>query len=262
MLVTVDASELTEMAARLKALGFSDRRFAAGIATALTRTAKAAQEDVRTELPRVFDRPTPYTMKSLFISGATAAKLEARVWFKDDRATSRGGTPATEYLLPNVEGGPRRAKRLEQVLRMVRALPQGWFVVPGQGATLDSYGNISRGQVIQILSQLRATVVAGSYRNMASGKAGIAAQRRAGGRFFVMPVGNKGGVQPGVYQREFLGRNITPVLIFVQGTSYKRRFDFDGIVKRTVGRELQRNFARALDEQWQRLAARRGAQRD
>lgn len=256
MQVTVDTSEVDELARKLKAVGFSDRRFAAGLATALTRTAQQVRQEVRDELPRVFDAPTPYTLNSLFVKGATADKLDARVWFKDDRATGRQGTPATYYLLPHVESGERRLKGFEVALRTFGTLPDGWYTAPGEGATLDVYGNVSRGQLIQILSQLRITLRSGSDRNMGFGASGLAAQRRAGGRFFVIPVGNKGGVQPGVYQREFLGRQITPVIVFVRAPRYSKRFDFDGVARRAVDRSLRPNIDRAMQEQLQRLLAK------
>lgn len=235
--------------------GFSDRRFAAGIATGLSRTAVALKGEFQGRLPEVFDRPTPYTLNSLFVKPARADDLVAAVWFKDDRAASQGGIPATKYLLPQVRGGERSLKRMERLLAMAGHLPDGYVTVPGQGARLDGYGNMERGQLIQILSQLRITAVSGFTRNMAfdAGKQ-IAAQRRAGGRFFVVPVG--GRTAPGVYQREFNGRNITPVLMFVKRAAYQRRFDFDGIARQFVAQRLPAELQRAFGEQMQRLAAK------
>lgn len=44
---------------------FSDRRFRAAVATALTRTAKKVQDEMRDELRTVFDRPTPFTLNAM-----------------------------------------------------------------------------------------------------------------------------------------------------------------------------------------------------
>jgi hypothetical protein len=82
----------------------------------------------------------------------------------------------------------------------------------------------------------------------------IAAQRKAGGRFFVVPPG--GRIAPGVYQREFAGRGITPVLIFVKRTAYTRRFDFDGIGQRFAAQRLPLEMKRAVDEHTKRLASK------
>lgn len=248
------SSNIAEVRAQLTQ--FSDRRFNAAMATALTRTAVKIKAEVLAQLPRVFDRPTAYTMNSLFVSGATANKLQAETYFKDDRATTKAGTPAVNYLLPHVDGGARRSKRLEEALRAVGALPNGFFVVPGAGALLDDFGNVSRGQIVQVLSQLRIQLVGGSSRNMSfDPRKAIAAQRKAGGRFYVVPPG-KGKVQPGIYQREFFGRNITPVFIFVRGANYKRRFDFAGITQRVAQDQLPIEMQRAVDESMARLHAR------
>lgn len=234
--------------------GFSDRRFNAALATALTRTAGEVKTAVRTELQRSIDRPTPYTLNSLFVKPATADKLLAVTFIKDDRATSKAGTPPTKYLLPQIEGGGRNTKRFERALQLAGHLPPGWAVVPGVGARLDAYGNIERGQIIQVLSQLRITLVAGTTRNLAFGKKGIAAQRKAGGRFFVIKPGQ--GAQPGVYQREFAGRGIVPVMIFVKGAQYRRRIDFEGVSRRQIERSLKPNIDRAIAEQVARLASK------
>lgn len=49
---------------------FSDRRFAAAIATALTRSGKHAQEQLRAEMQQSLDRPTPFTLNALHLAGA------------------------------------------------------------------------------------------------------------------------------------------------------------------------------------------------
>lgn len=234
---------------------FSDRRFAAAIATSLSRTAVALRGHYQQRLPEIFDRPTPFTMNSMFVKPARADDLMAAVWFKDDRAASNQGTPATKYMLPHVRGGDRGMKRVEKLLNMAGHLPSGYVTVPGQGARIDQYGNMERGQLIQILSQLRITAVSGFTRNMPfDARKQLTAQRKAGGRFFVMPVGSK--VQPGVYQREFMGKTITPVLIFVKRATYQRRFDFDGIGQQFVAQRLPVEMRRSFDEHAQRVAAR------
>lgn len=246
----------------------SQRRMAAAVATALTRTAVAARAAVAAEMGRVFDAPTPYTMRQLRYVPATAARPVAAVGFNvvaiqdvmgrvmEFRDLGPGQTPAGRYLTPQIEGGSRAPKRLEEALRAAGALPKGWFAVPGQGAGLDAFGNMRVGQVRQVLSQLRLQTLAGSSSNMReAGDAGaIRAQRRAGGRFFVVPPG--GDTQPGVYQREFFGRNVTPVLIFVRSVTYRRRFDFEGVVSRVARLQLPFQVRRALDETIARAAGR------
>lgn len=255
MKVDIKITGLDQALAAISSL--SERRLHAATATALTRTAVKVRDVVRAELPRLFDRPTPYTLNSMYVRPATAQRLQAEVGFKDE-ASLAVATPATRFLRANVEGGPRRLKRLEVALNAIGALPTGWQVVPGQGARLDAYGNVSRGQVIQVLSQLRITLVAGYTRNMAfDARKQIRAQRKAGGRFFVVQPGGK--MTPGVYQREFTGRNVTPVFVFVKATAYRRRLDFDRMAAAIAQREAPGEFARALSEQTQRALAAGGA---
>lgn len=262
--------------------GMSDRRIKSALATALTRTAVEGKDAALRRMSVDLDRPTPYTQRSLRVKTATGTEsaagvrnlpnpadpysgrlvesgyLSADVFVKDDSGVSNGGTPATVYLTPQVAGGARRLKRLELALQAKGSMPSGWQVVPAQGARLDAYGNVSRGQVMQVISQVGTELLAGSNRTMSSdARKRIAAQRRAGGRFFVVMPGK--GKQPGVYQREFFGRNVTPVFIFVRSTSYRPRYRFEEAVRRTAEQRLPINVEAAIAATAARLAARGGS---
>lgn len=245
---------------------FSDRRFAAAMATALTRTAVATRDAVQQEALTALDRPTPYTIRQLRYTAASAANLSAVVGFNIEsvqditgrpiryQAALPGETQASKYLPPNIEGGSRGNKRFELALQQVGAMPRGWFAVPAEGAQIDAYGNMSRGQIKQILSQLgAAALVAGSSQNTTS-RTRIAAQRRAGGQFFAVLPGARTSLKPGIYQREFAGRNITPVLIYVRATSYRPRYDFFGVAQRVADRMLPDQVERAVSESLAKLA--------
>lgn len=242
----------TELQAAMR--DFSERRAAAAMATAFSKTAADIKAAALAKLPQVFDRPSPWTMNSMYVRGATVQNLTARVWFKED--AGKGGTPAARYLLPQVEGGSRRTKRYEVALQAIGALPSGWQTVPGAGAQLDAYGNPAVGQIIQILSQLRITMTAGHQRNMSfDARKAIQAQKKAGGRFFVVPVGTKGAL-PGVYQREFMGRTVTPVLVFVQASAYRKRFDFHTLSRQVAEESLPLHLREAVRVHMANLAAK------
>lgn len=244
--------------------GMSDRRLAAALATGLTRTAVKGRAEMQRELQTRLDRVTPFTVRALKYTAATAANLSAYVGFDVNAVTDihgtvtgfrQGETPASQYLQPQVRGGERALKRAEKLLNMAGYLPDGWLTVPGQGARIDAYGNMERGQVMQILSQLRINALSGFSRDMSFNKRKqIAAQRRAGGRFFVLRVGGKAA--PGVYQRELTGEGITPVLMFVRRATYQRRFDFYGLGRAFGRRTLEVEVRRAIAEQQQRLGAK------
>lgn len=214
-------------------VGWSDRQMRfAGLLTA-TKVAQAVKVAHERALPAVLDRPTAYTLRSLFLRKATADRPVAEVWFKDETAASRMATPASVYLTPQVSGGARRVKRFEKALQMAGHMPAGYQCVPGAGCKLDASGNPSRGQIIQILSQLRITLTAGHTRNMPHDARGqISAQRRAGGRYFVSRAG--GGLSPGIYIREFIGRGIVAVFLFKRATAYRQRYDFTAISNRAA----------------------------
>ena len=218
-------------------------------AVALTRTAQDVRTAEYAEMRRVFDKPTPYTMKSLFVKGATKQRMEARVWVKDDRAGS--GTPAERYLLPQIEGGPRSLKGFERALQRAGYMRQGYKAVPGDFARLDQYGNVSFGQLIQIMSQLRITLTAGHTRNISTDKKKAArARQRAGGQYMAFPDG-RGKLLPGIYQRRDFALGSAaprPVLIFVRQVTYRRRLNFHAVGERTMQQVFPAHFERAFHE--------------
>lgn len=257
---------LDRLASQLKA---SSGQIRTAAMVGLTRTALAVRDAQYTAMKLAIDQPTPYTLNSLRVSKATPSRLEAMVWLKDDLAGS--GTPATKYLLPQIEGGARRVKRFEKALQLAGHMPAGYQCVPSKSCPRDAYGNPSRGVIIQILSQLRITLTSGYIRNMAlthkgdykkltkqqkaDNRSAIAAQRRAGGRFFVLQ-SRVGGKSPGIYQREFMGENVTAVFLFKRATAYKPRYDWWGVGATAARDNLDAEFERALQEKLGRDAAR------
>lgn len=235
---------------------FSQRRLSAALATGVTHTAQQVRDAWVDEMRAKLDRPTPYTLRSVFLSAATAQRPEAVVWLKDDRAGS--GTPATKYLMPQIVGGAREQKRFERSLQAAGAMPTGWRAVPAAGAVLDGYGNISRGQINQILSQVGTELTAGYNRTVPKGKDAdsrkkqIAAYRRAGAQYFALPRG-RGRLKPGIYAREFYGKNITPVVIFVPAVGYMPRLDFMGVGERVASANLGANINKAIEESYQKM---------
>lgn len=240
----------------------------------LTHTAQDVEAAENKEIERwVKPEPTRYTRNALYMTPAKLAKPVATVGLKDGFATRAPGTPHVNFLGPNIEGGGRRVKALEKLLQLSGHMPSGWFAVPGKAARLDQYGNVSRGQITQVLSQLRLQLVAGSSRNqplrqraLARGGAltkeqkaiNAARQRafaRAGGQFFVIKQGESKAL-PGVYQRQVLGKKVfgparrfpQAVFIFVSRATYRRRFDWEQVADRTIEERLDRNYEAARSQ--------------
>ncbi len=109
---------------------------------ALNDTAKEVKQEEVREIDRVFDRPTPYVKNSLYVYPSSKTKLVAEVSFKDRQQ---------KIMAPHVYGGTRVMKRSEKLL--------GEYYVPGQGARLNQYGNMSPGQVTQVLSALKSSPI-------------------------------------------------------------------------------------------------------
>ena len=181
-------------------------------------------------------------------------------------ATASSNLPPGKPLKAEVAGGARRAKRSEVLLQRAGLLPAGWLTVPGRAAQLDAYGNMARGQILQILSWFQAypatNVRAGRRRNSArdnltdKGKAKkIAGTRsRAGLEFFcIQPGQRRGGLKPGIYERRlanarFSGPVARPrlVLVFVPRAAYQQRFDFVEQAQRAVAQAMPAAFAAAF----------------
>lgn len=227
---------------------------------ALNWTAADARDEVQREMRRVFDRPTPYTIRGVGVWRATAADPIARVGLKD---AAGKGTAAADFLLPQVYGGARGVKRFERALQRIGALPAGWVAVPASGAQLDAYGNMNRGQIVQILAALQAFGEQGYKANMdAKGRARLAkGSKRSYGREYVVSHGRgwrhgtgswKHGrnqhLPAGVWMRQGggLGTSLRPVLIFVRGAQYKPRLQFHRVVVEFARRELPLKFDRAM----------------
>lgn len=236
-----------EMAARLQELGLQ-AKFATAVA--LTRTAKDdVKPALRAEMVKVFDRPTAYTLNSLFVKGATKAALEAKVWLKDN--PSGKGTPADRYLAPQIYGGGRRQKGMERALQAARLMQPNQFAVPAAGAQLDANGNVKRSQIVQILSQLRLQRGAGFESRASNSAASRRAVARQGQTYFAIPVTTR-GLHPGVYlKKQFaIGSAVRPVFLFVSNVRYQKRlrfFEVGEVTARTAfPRHFEAEFSRAI----------------
>lgn len=210
---------------------------------AINNTGKDVQEALASET-RVFDRPKALTKKGAFLTRSTKANLTAVVGLKQ---RGRGG-PVNEYLDAQVRGGGRDMKRSEILLQRAGILPLGYQTRPGSGARLDSYGNMSRGQIVQILSYFKTfggIETSGRNRNnkTQSAKLNRSTKRRAAVEYFVVPDGMP-GLATGVWRRN--GRGVEPVLIFIKGATYRKRYDFYGVARKTIANKLDRHFDAAL----------------
>lgn len=209
-------------------------------AIALTRTVQAAQKSIVAELGRVFEGgATRYTLNSTRIVPATVDNLAARVAVKDQ--TSSNGTLPEDYLFPQVYGGPRKEKRFERAMRYAGLLQAGERAVLGQGAPVDAFGNLKRGEIQRVLTATRSAF--DPYQR----KTDSAKSRRNAKKapYFAARIGRTWGV----WKRIGKEGEIEPILIFVKKQpQYRSRLDFEGIARATAEREFEPTFRRLLRE--------------
>ena len=221
-------------------------------AMALNETAKKINAAEIAEMRDVFSNPTPYTLRGTFYTRANKNKLEVIIGLKDFSAKA---IPAAKFLAPQVEGGSRRLKRFEVALRAAGVLPSGYFAVPGEGAKRDAWGNMNRGQLVQVLSYFKSFPETGYKANMIDKrKASLArgGRKNRGFSYFVVRPGDqanrRAGLPPGVWQRvRFgIGTALKPILIFVTRAHYDAIFDFEYVAELTAKQQLSPQFSRAF----------------
>jgi hypothetical protein len=74
-------------------------------------------------------------------------------------------------------------------------------------------------------------------------------------RFFIIKVGDKSHLSPGVWSRVgfFSGKSrirtsLKPILMFVNAAQYKRMFNLPDVVERVVKRDLSFEFNKAMEQ--------------
>ena len=210
-------------------------------AVALTKTAKYVQSSLRADMERVFDRPTRWTLNSLYIRPATKDRLVSTIAFKD---FAPKGTAAGKYLKPQVYGGGRGHKRFEKWLTGRGIMDASEYCVPGPGARLDGNGNWSGGQITAILSQLQVSPDASQWETKHSRKK--AGRKRA--RVFVPKHGSR--LRRGIWMRD--GRAIMPIAFFVRQPQYGVRFRFHDLARRHALRVGPLRYREQLDRLFKR----------
>jgi hypothetical protein len=224
------------------------------MAMALNKTVEKAAGNVRQSMQSVFDRPTPWVLNSLRIKRATKALPEAELAFKDKNSVES----SRSMVEPHVFAGKRHHKAMEARLLAMGLMPKGYNAVPGAAAQLDGFGNMSRGQITQLLNVLGTYTEAGynkansnTVKRLAKGNV---KKNMYGFVYWVNKVGSAKGrhLQPGVYQRVStgFGSSLRPVLVFVRQAAYKARLDMFGITQRTVDAEFVGEFNQAFDMAW------------
>ncbi|MCK9212898.1 MAG: hypothetical protein M0P52_00255 [Rhodoferax sp.] len=245
MQITLD----TNTAQLQEALKISKEQLPYAMMLAINKVAEQGRSDVQTKMKSVFDRPTAWVINSIRIKYATKTALGAALAFKDRNSVESSRT----MVEPHVYAGQRHYKTMEARLWRANYLPQNYNVVPGAGATLDAYGNMSAGQISQILNVLGTYTEAGY--NTANSKTvtrlAKGTKKTYGFTYWVNRVGS--GIThlpPGVYKRVYTawGTSLVPMLIFVRRAKYKEVLDFYGISRGAFDRHFPGYFDTAFQQ--------------
>ena len=261
--------EITGVGAVAQRIRNLPRQMRYAAAQAVNETAFLARTDLQTAMTSVFDRPTPWIQKSIYVQPATTSNTEALIYPHKPGANSVN--PAN-VLLAEVFGGARKVKRFEVALQRIGVLPPGMVTVPGKAAPLDAYGNVSSGLLVRLLAYFEAFGAEG-YRSNSSAttRARLGKVKRVNGylkvtgvQYFVSQgkgsratraVNTQGQLSRGDGQLQHLpagiwsrtgthGVDIKPILMFVRAPRYVERFQVLATVQQTVQRELPSRYAR------------------
>lgn len=245
--ITVDAravtSGLTDIAQRQ--VPFIVSKFLNSLATDGKRL-------VQTRLPQVFDRPTAFTTKGVFIKAATKSVPVAQVFFPDSSEAS--GKDAHEYIRPGANGsGARNQKKTEYLLTRMGYLPGGWITIPGKGMPLDGYGNLSGAYYKQVIRGLGIKNTKGPPKPPSAASSKRAARMSVATEFFAIApgtnsLGNHGGNLPaGVYRRTGAGgRVLKQYLRFAKKAAYKQRLNLDLEGQHLIAASAQQRWNEAM----------------
>lgn len=224
--------------ARWRAFQRSQLPFALSLAANLL--AQRVRSNERKTMTRRLDRPTPFTLNSLYLKPGNKRRPEARVWFKD---FAPKGAPAGRYLMPQVHGGGRRVKGMERALIAAGKMRQGEYLIPTKDAPKDPYGNVPRGVITRILSGVRAFSEVGFQANASQSR-----RSRAKGNAERYFVGTIDGVR-GIWERVQLGfgTGVRPLFLIVErDPKYRKRFPFFAVAENTMRAHSEATFKTAM----------------
>lgn len=228
------------------------------LSVALNKTAEEVVGVEQQVMERNFNRPTPFTVNSLFVKRSTKTDLKATVKPKDAGA---GGRSASLWLDVGVGGGPRRLKGFERALSNAGILPNGMYAVPAAGAQLDVFGNWKRSELTRVLVDMRMAGTQAAAKRIGKLKAKDAQRvRQRASRYFLVQK-QEDDLEPGIYERKrtAFGSAVRPIVIFVAGApKYRRRIPFAEVGERVVRKSFAGHFERAYADALKSAKAGKG----
>lgn len=242
---------------------FNDKQVMRAVEQGLDDTAFDVEAELVSEMKRVFDNPTKFTLNSLKVNKTKNHNMEASVWLREPSRMK------DHYLLPTIDGGQRKLKGFERAIGDVK-------FYPARGARLNKFGNVSQGLIKQIMSVLGVASAPGYSANVTA----KSAVTNKGSRDFVYLPKGAGKLPPGIYERLAdkrkglrkkdrsakgrrydqiqrrkrggygRGRRLKPIMFEdKQQRKYTARFDFWGVAERVASERLPHHVAKHLAKQ-------------
>ncbi len=240
--------DMTGMDAAIRAIQNGEKHARFVTMRAMNDVAFTIMREGRARMQQIFDRPTNYTTKSWFVRKKADKKdLTAAVGMTDYMSDKRGTGPDRK-LWQHFAGGKRSRKGLEMRLQAKKWLGSSEYLVQGEGARVDTFGNMSRGQVAQIFSQLQLQTESGYQSKPTGSKRSKANVKKAGKIFWSKGSGywrdgqRKNNLPKGVWMRDSSGLHC--LLLAVSNVRYRKRFDLDKFGAFIVKRDMDELFAK------------------
>lgn len=240
-MITVKVEGLDEA---ISGLGELKHKLPSILARTLTKTAKDAKNQVTGWLPRLLDKPTPWTMRSLFVFPAEKKEtpMRAAVAFKSEFGRlprhMMDSVEAGRSMRAQVFGGQRQLKESERTLQANGITPAGRpYLIPAIGAKRDAYGNVSGSFMNRVMfTGVRRGSASQGYHLPMNNRSESSSTR---GQFFVM---RKNGSAIGIFKNMGRASRPLPVFLFSARAQYRPRVPFSKIVGAEVDRMMVRRF--------------------
>ena len=224
----------------------SGTQAAGAYASAINDTAYEVRRKMQAEMAAVFDRPTPYILRSVRVKQATAVNLQATI---EPTYFGGKGVDPQKILIAQADGGARRDKRSEVALRRAGILPAGYQTAmpesPYPGSD-DGNGNLKGSFLVHLISYFQAFGEQGFKANMKDRiKANLhtrGTKTMAARRYFVSYGrlrGNRSShLAPGIWAASGThGVDVRPVLMFVKSGQYRPRLSMERIARQANASE-------------------------
>jgi len=185
----IEIRNLPEVQQLLRNLSERELKYATVVGT--NRVAYAVMQAQREEVKTTFQGPTRFIQTGIRYEKMTFAKSQSRAYWTEQR---------NPFIEPHVIGGERSAKKIEEVYRGRGIMGRSQWLVPGDGAPRDKFGNPTRA----------------TYRRLYDSVDGFASRKKSGS-WFIIP-------GKGVFERR--GGNTVPIMFFTRAPRYQPRYKF------------------------------------